>query len=182
MTREPRSPTPPPHIIPNHSPCQPTVFPTTSVFSGEVKDDRPPSGNHVAAASAAAASVRSLREEDEDGDPSTEGFTLAWLRDYKRGMEYEVYSLALYVSEESCLWGLTFSRCGTREEKGAIRWLRSLALSRFGWLGHMCSRRFPSACFGPTPARRVRVPAGSLEHPRMQAEGHAPIPCVRSGT
>lgn len=96
--------------------------PIAAVFSGEVRDDRALSGNHGATASAAA-SASSAREEEGDGDPSTEDFSPMWLRDYKRGMEYEVYSLALDVSQESCLWGLTFSRYGARagNKEGAIR-------------------------------------------------------------
>lgn len=44
------------------------------------------------------------------GDASGDDDTPPWLRDYKSGMEYEVYSLALDVVEDSCLWSLSFSR------------------------------------------------------------------------
>eukprot|EP00752_Nemacystus_decipiens_P004954 g4507.t1 len=91
--------------------------------TGEVKEDRTLSGNQGVNASAAA-SVSSSREDDGIyGDASAEDCPPMWLRDYKRGMEYEVYSLALNVSEDSCLWGLTFSRAALKlykESEGKV--------------------------------------------------------------
>lgn len=66
-----------------------------------MKEDRLPSENQGANASDAAST---------EGGRSTEDCAPKWLRDYKSGMEYEVYSLALHVAEESPLWGLTFGR------------------------------------------------------------------------
>lgn len=84
------------------------------MFSGEVKDDRNRSGNLGAIptfAAPAATPASSTEQEDGDGGGgSTADSPPLWLRDYKSGMEYEVYSLALHVAEESCLWGLTFRR------------------------------------------------------------------------
>lgn len=72
-----------------------------------MKDDRLLSGN---------------QEDDREGDPTSEDCCPPmWLRDYKSGMEYEVYSLALHVAEESPLWGLTFSRWGASKTEGVIR-------------------------------------------------------------
>lgn len=55
-------------------------------------------------------------DEDEEEEEESVGGGRAskkgprWLRDYRRGMEYEVYSLVLSVAKDSCLWGLTFRR------------------------------------------------------------------------
>lgn len=110
--------------------------PNDSVFSGELKDDRPPSGNLGAAAAAASSSssAPSARQKIEPGGggSSTEDSSPMWLRDYKSGMEYEVYSLALDVAEGSCLWGLTFSRWGGGRTV-TILWFSARALCCDGW-------------------------------------------------
>lgn len=94
----------------------------------EVKEDRLLSGNLGPIASAAG-SVSSFREDDRDGEPSTEDLPPMWLRDYKSGMEYEVYSLALHVPEDSCFWGLTFRRWAFDD---SFRFIASLRFSLVG--------------------------------------------------
>ena len=48
----------------------------------------------------------------EKGDHGKSNSALPpWLRDYRRGTEFEVYSLELLVPEASPLRGATFGRC-----------------------------------------------------------------------
>lgn len=65
---------------------------------------RGPSSDLASAAVAAAAAF----PETGAGGASGESIPM-WLRDYKSGMEYEVYSLAVNVAEDSCIWGVTFA-------------------------------------------------------------------------
>lgn len=84
-----------------------------------MKDDRSLSRNQGATASGAASSSSTGQEDGDGGGASTEDAPpKTWLHDYKSGMEYEVYSLALHVAEESYLWGLTFSRWAGRGGQG----------------------------------------------------------------
>lgn len=82
---------------------------------GEVKHRRGPSSDGVMAVTAGGGLDQTWNSSfaqggDGGGDGNSTGAPPMWLTDYKRGMEYEVYSLALKVGEDSRLWGLTFSR------------------------------------------------------------------------
>ncbi|CAN0021824.1 unnamed protein product, partial [Ectocarpus fasciculatus] len=91
---------------------------TVPMNNTEVKHRRGPSSDGAMAATAAAAAAAgrdqrlnssSVQGGGGGGGNSTEGPPM-WLTDYKRGMEYEVYSLAVNVGEDSRLRGMTFSR------------------------------------------------------------------------
>ncbi|CAN0464754.1 unnamed protein product, partial [Ectocarpus sp. 12 AP-2014] len=96
--------------------------------TGEVKNRRSPSSDEAMAATAGGGldhtrNSTSAQGGDGGGDSIPTGAPPMWLTDYKRGMQYEVYSLALKVWEDSCLWGLTFSRAALElyeDSKGEV--------------------------------------------------------------